>query len=201
MAMVGGFHEQARAHFESAIAVLDEAGATHASARLSARLGEIDFLEDRLEQGTERMERAFSLLAGEEPDVDLTALAAQLGRLHLFIGTYGLAAERLEFALGLAEKLHVPEQLTQALNSKAVLMDFLNRHEEAMALVTHALKIALENDRYTAATAPTTILGRFWSTRTDTRRLWRKSARRWNSPDATVIATSNCSCSLARLGC
>ena len=118
---------------------------------MSAGLGEIDFMEDRPEQGIDRMERAFSLLADEEPDSDLVTLAAQLGRLHLFDGTHGLAAERLEFALGLAEKLDLPEQLSQALNSKAVLLDFQERHEEARALVVHSLKVALDNDLYTAA--------------------------------------------------
>jgi tetratricopeptide (TPR) repeat protein len=151
MAVLGGSADRAKAHFEDAISAFDATGATHASARVSARLGEIDYMEQRLERGIERMERAFALLADEEPDADLATLAAQLGRLHLFSGAHDLAAERLEFALGLAEKLSLPEQLSQALNTKAVLMDFQGRREEAMALVEHALKVALDNDLSAAA--------------------------------------------------
>ena len=84
MAVFGGKHEEARAHFEEAISTLDSIGQTHASARVSARLGEIDYLEERLEQGIERMERAFTLLADEEPDADLASLAAQLGSCLLY---------------------------------------------------------------------------------------------------------------------
>ena len=60
-------------------------------------------MQERLERGIERMEKAFALLADEEPDADLATLAAQLGRLHLFSGAHELADSRLEFALGLAE--------------------------------------------------------------------------------------------------
>ena len=128
---------------------------------MSARLGEIDYLEERLEQGIERMERAFSLLADEEPDADLATLAAQLGRLHLFSGAHDLAAARIEFALVLAERLRLPEQLSQALNTKAVLLEFQGRHEEAMALVRHALKVALDNDLSASALRAYNNLGAF----------------------------------------
>ena len=86
MALVAVMTDDARAHFEAAISTLDGIADTHASARVSAHLGEVDFLQERLEQGIERMERAFSLLADEEPDADLATLAAQLARLHLFSG-------------------------------------------------------------------------------------------------------------------
>ncbi len=161
MAMVAVLTEDARAHFEAAISTLDAIGESHASARVSARLGEVDFLEERLEQGIERMERAFSLLAGEEPDADLATLAAQLGRLHLFSGAHDLAAARLEFALRLAERFRLPEQLSQALNTKAVLLEFQGRVEEAMALVRHALKVALDNDLSSAALRAYNNLGAF----------------------------------------
>jgi predicted ATPase/class 3 adenylate cyclase len=161
MAAMGGLHDKARAHFEEAISALDAIGETHASARVSARLGEIDFLQERLERGIDRMEVAFSLLADEEPDADLATLAAQLGRLHVFAGSHELAAARLEFALGLAETLKLPEQLSQALNTKAVLLAFQGRHEEAMALGRHALKVALDNDLAAAALRGYNNLGAF----------------------------------------
>jgi tetratricopeptide (TPR) repeat protein len=161
MALVAVLTDDARAHFEAAISTLDAIGETHASARVSARLGEVDFLQERLEQGIERMERAFFLLADEEPDADLATLAAQLARLHLFRGAHDLAAARVEFALALAERLRLAEQLSQALNTKAVLLDFQGRLEEAMALMRHALKVALDNDLSAAALRAYNNLGAF----------------------------------------
>ncbi|HMK97058.1 MAG TPA: adenylate/guanylate cyclase domain-containing protein [Acidimicrobiales bacterium] len=143
--------EEARAHYEAAISSLEGIGEVHAGARVSARLGEIDYVEGRLEQGIERMEKAFSRLADEAPDSDLAMLAAQLGRLHLFSGAHDLAAARLEFALTLAERFRLPEPLSQALNTKAVLLEFHGRHEEAMVLVQHSLKVALDHDLRLAA--------------------------------------------------
>ena len=160
MALLSG-SERASAHFESAISTLEAIGETHASARVSARLGEADFLQERLEHGVERMEAAFALLANEEPDADLATLAAQLGRLHVFTGAHELAAKRLEFALEMAETLMLPEQLSQALNTKAVLLAFQGRRQEAMALGRHALKVALENDLAAAALRAYNNLGAF----------------------------------------
>ncbi len=151
MALLGRRGEDARAHFEQAIALLDSIGDTHASARVSALLGEVDYIDQRLEQGIERMERAFSLLVDGEHDADLATLASQLGRLHLFAGTHELAAARLEFALSLAERFLLSEELSQSLNSKAVLLAFHDRIEEATVLLTHALKVALDHDLTGAA--------------------------------------------------
>ncbi len=151
MALSGGKGEEARAHFEQAITMFDAIGDSHASARLSARLGEVDYNDERLEQGIERMEKAFALLADEEPDADLASLASQLGRLHLFAGAHDLAGSRIEFALALAEKLRLPEQFSQGLNSKGVLLGFHDRVEEGNILLTHALKVALDHDLVPAA--------------------------------------------------
>ncbi|MGA2527917.1 MAG: adenylate/guanylate cyclase domain-containing protein [Acidimicrobiales bacterium] len=165
MALLSGDAVRASAHFEAAISSLEAIGETHASARVSARLGEADFFQERLEPGIARMEAAFALLADEEPDADLATLAAQLGRLHVFTGAHELAAKRLEFALGLAESLMLPEQLSQALNTKAVLISFQGRHEEAMALVRHALNVALDNDLSAAALRAYNNLGAFLAAR------------------------------------
>ena len=161
MAMLAGHVDDARAHFEAAISTLEGVGEMHSSARVSARLGEIDFVQDRLELGIERMERAFALLANEDPDADLVTLAAQLGRFHLFTGAHDLAARRLEFALGLAEAYQLSEQLAEALNTKAVLFEFQGRREEAMALIKHALEVALANDLSAAALRVYNNLGAF----------------------------------------
>ncbi len=151
MATQIGDRATARTHFERAISLLDLMGETHAGARVAAQLGEIDFHELHMTQGIERMEKAFALLSEDEPDADLATLAAQLGRLQLFSGSPEIARQRIEFALALAEKLELPEQFSQALNTKAVILEFQQRPREAMLLIRHALSVALSEGFSVAA--------------------------------------------------
>jgi tetratricopeptide (TPR) repeat protein len=122
MAFTGARPEAAGTHFEQAIALFDAAGETHARARVEARLAQIMWDRGRLEEGLERMDRSYQELSQEEPDADLAALAAQLGRFLFFAGRRDLAIERIESALELAESLSLPETFSQALNTKAILL-------------------------------------------------------------------------------
>jgi class 3 adenylate cyclase/tetratricopeptide (TPR) repeat protein len=151
MALARGRAAEARFHFERATNSFASAERVHAAARVTARLGEVDFAEGRLDKGIERMEQAFSLLVDDEPDEDLTSLAVQLGRLHLFHGDRDLAMERNEFALRCAELLMLPEQLSQAMNTKAVGLRYEGRRQEARLLLDYALRVALEHDLSSAA--------------------------------------------------
>ena len=65
------------------------------------------------------MDRSFELLSQDEPDADLAALAAQLGRFLFFGGQSELGRQRIEAALEMAESLALPEMFSQALNTKA----------------------------------------------------------------------------------
>ena len=141
--------------FEQAIERLEQAGRlfaaaddSHSSARVSARLGELMWQAGRLEEALERMEHAFARLAEDEHDADTAALAAELGRLHFFADNRERALERIEQALEIAETLRVPEVISQALNTKALI---LRRPEESLALLRHSLAVALEHDLVLAA--------------------------------------------------
>jgi len=139
--------EDARRHYERAIELREAAGQAHDAARVTARLGEIDLAEGQLEQAIERLEPAFELLGGGSPDPDVAALAAQLGRVHFLRGNIDAAAPIVEVALDMAEKLRLPELISQALNTKAALTAMHRGHmEEGLALVRHALAVALEAD-------------------------------------------------------
>jgi tetratricopeptide (TPR) repeat protein len=145
MARTGARSDDSAAHFETA-------GATHPAARVSARLAEILWQDrGRLEQGVQNMERAFDVLAREEPDEDLASLAAQLGRTLFFAGQSDLALQRIETALEIAEALGVPEIFSNALNTKAIIFASRGRKLEALALLPYALQIALDNDKPSAA--------------------------------------------------
>ena len=103
--------ERARVHLERAIELFEAEGLTHPAARVSARLGVVEWRSTQLDQALERMERAFEILSGDEPDEDLATLAAELGRLHFFRGDLELAERRIETAVEIAEFLWLPEVL------------------------------------------------------------------------------------------
>jgi len=139
-----GRHDVALAHLEQAIQLFRAEGDTHAVARATARLGQVLQNSARLAEAVPRLEEAFAFLAGDRPDADLAALAAELGRLNLFAGDHPAGLEKIELALEIAEALYLPEVLSQALNSKALLLE--RRAHESVGLMELALRIALEHD-------------------------------------------------------
>jgi predicted ATPase/class 3 adenylate cyclase len=151
MAAAGVRTAEASTHFAEALRLFEATGSAHPAARVSARLAEIMWDEGRLREGLASMDQAFQLLAEDEPDADLASLAAQIGRFTFFAGDADLATERLEFALQIAEDLDLPEVLSQALNTKSLVLASRARHREAHVLLRHALDVALEHDKPSAA--------------------------------------------------
>ena len=151
MARAGARVETAIAHFEQAMALFEAAGERHQAARVSARLGEAMWDQGKLIEPLEQMDAALALLSSEEPDADLAALAAQVGRFRFFSGDLPRAMERIETALRLAEELNLPDILSQALNTKGIVLVNSGRYVEGGALISFALDIALENDIPTEA--------------------------------------------------
>jgi class 3 adenylate cyclase/tetratricopeptide (TPR) repeat protein len=147
----GGRSADAKTLYESAMKLFESVDDGHSTARVSARLGDVDWEQGRLVEPVERMEEAFAVLSAEEPDEDLATLAAQLGRLHFFRGEMDVALPRIETALQIAETLALPEVISQALNTKALVLLYSGRREEPLALMKHALDVALENDMSAAA--------------------------------------------------
>ncbi|TML72040.1 MAG: zinc-ribbon domain-containing protein [Actinobacteria bacterium] len=143
--------EDAAAYFERAIALFEAEGASHPAARVSARLAESMWDRGRLEQGLETMDRAFEVLSREEPDADLASLAAQLARFSFFAGNLDLGLQRIETALDMAEALALPEVLSNALQTKALILAARGRENESLALLRCALEKALEHDKPSAA--------------------------------------------------
>jgi tetratricopeptide (TPR) repeat protein len=151
MAQRGGRASAARAHYERAVALFEERGATHPAARVSARLGEVMWDTGRLREALDRMDAALALLTAEEGDADVAALTAQIARFKFFSGEADVALERAETALDLAESLGLPEVLSHAINTKAMILSTCGRPGEAGALIRYALEVALEHDIPSAA--------------------------------------------------
>ena len=153
--------EVVAAHYERAIELFEAGGATHPAARVSARLAEIVWDRGRLEQGLENMNRAFDILSQEEPDEDLAALAAQLGRFAFFAGETELAVQRIEAALDIAEALLLPEVLSQALNTKGAMLAARDYAPAATTrLIEKDLDLILESARQLGVPLPMAALAR-----------------------------------------
>jgi class 3 adenylate cyclase/tetratricopeptide (TPR) repeat protein len=151
VAYAGARVEPSGTHYERAIELFEAAGGTHPAARVKARLAETLWDRGRLEHGLERMDQAYAVLSQEEPDADLAQLAAQLGRFSFFAGKHDVAIERIEAALEIAEALALPETLSHALNTKAIWLVAHGRKSEGLALLRHALEVATEHDKPSAA--------------------------------------------------
>jgi tetratricopeptide (TPR) repeat protein len=132
--------------YERARDLYEEAGDVHAAARASARLGEALWINDRPEEGADLMERALAVLADAEPDHDLAFLHAILGKVRFFLGQLDEAFTQIEIALDIAEAQWFPDVLSEALNTKGLILGTRGRHEEEQALLKHALTLALEGD-------------------------------------------------------
>jgi tetratricopeptide (TPR) repeat protein len=128
---------EARARFE-------DAGLPHDAARATARLSLALWALGRGEEALELLEPALTVLAQNEPDKNIAQLAAEAGRIHHFQGDDETAAKRIELALEIAEEHGFPAVLSEALNTKALLLR--GRPNESRALLREALAIALQHD-------------------------------------------------------
>jgi class 3 adenylate cyclase/tetratricopeptide (TPR) repeat protein len=151
IAHIGARPDDAASHYERAIVVYESASAIRSAARVRARRAEIQWERGRLEDALEDMNHSFEALSQEEPDESLASLAAQLGRFMFFAGQIDVALQRTETALEFAEALSLPEVLSQALNTKALVLYSRGRRHEGLALLRYALEIALQNDKPSSA--------------------------------------------------
>jgi predicted ATPase len=146
MAFKAGAMEAAARLFETSIALYEAEGETHATARVSARLGQVQGNTGRLAEAIERMERAYAVISEDEPDEDLALLVARLAHSHYFAGNAEFAAERVELALEIGESLSLPEVLVYGWTTKGILAVSQGRPEEARGLFKLALEHALEHE-------------------------------------------------------
>jgi tetratricopeptide (TPR) repeat protein len=152
-AFAAGHIEQGRERFERAGELFRSADVPHGAARVSAKLGELLWQGlNRLDDAVELMESSLAVLADDPEDEGVAMLMAQAGRLHYFRGELEIAATWIDRALDVAEKMVFPEVLSHALNTKSLIIKAQGHDEESLALLKHALDIALEHDLPTSAT-------------------------------------------------
>jgi class 3 adenylate cyclase/tetratricopeptide (TPR) repeat protein len=146
MAGFAGDPEAVKPIVEEAIAVYESEGDTHAAARASIVLGRFQGFSGRRDESLARLEQAFDVISTDEPDEDLAMLAAMLSRAYWFSGDLERAAERTELALDIAEAQRLTKPLVVALRAKSAVVHSRGHGEEAVALITRALEIALDHD-------------------------------------------------------
>jgi class 3 adenylate cyclase/tetratricopeptide (TPR) repeat protein len=151
MALSNTEYAEAERAFTEAEDLLDDAEEPRGIARLSGRLAQVEGLTGRGQAALERLEQAYAAVATDEPDPDVTDLAARLGQMYVYGGDFERAEEPLELALATAQAQRLPEPLVRALLAKSLLVRARGRPEEELALMRHALRYALENDLPEAA--------------------------------------------------
>jgi class 3 adenylate cyclase/tetratricopeptide (TPR) repeat protein len=149
MALAANDSAAAERALREARALFEDAGLPHDAARATAQLGVALWGLGRGEEALELLEPALAVLAEDEPDENVAQLAAEAGRIHHFQGDDETARQRIELALEIAEEHGFPAVLSDALNTKALLLR--GRPNESRALLREALAIALEHDLVTEA--------------------------------------------------
>ncbi len=136
------------------------------AARVSAKVAEAYWISNRVEEGIRRMDAAYVATAGTGSR-DAASLAAQLGRMRFFAAgddsSLQGALEPIEEALGVAEAGWMPDILSDAMNTKGLILNSLGRPEEGLGLLERALVVALENDAtWAAIRAFTNLSNEMW---------------------------------------
>jgi len=137
----GGRYADALAHYERAIELYRGEGEARRAAHATGAMGITMGFTGDLAGGAERMEEAFTALADDEPGEELAELAEALARHRTFLVEPAAAHERVERALEIAEALVLPNVLVHGLNTKHLLLEGDGRHEEALALLEHAIEL------------------------------------------------------------
>jgi class 3 adenylate cyclase/tetratricopeptide (TPR) repeat protein len=144
MAWRSGELARAKVHIETARELFDRLGDDRGVARSSVVYGDVLRFENRMEESITIMKQALEVLDGEQPDEATGMLAAQLGRTLYFTGRVDEALDVTDRALAMAEKMLLPSVMSQALNTKALILTSKTRPQEAILLLRHALEIALD---------------------------------------------------------
>jgi len=151
MAFDAGLVERGRDAFDRAIEIAEALGDDSLKARIEIPRAFMSTADGKLEDSVERLRWVLDVLSKEPPGADLAKAAAEFGRLTYFLGRPEEGLQHIEVALPIAERLFVPELLSQALNTKGIILRSMGRIQEAQALLRHALGLALEHDAASAA--------------------------------------------------
>jgi class 3 adenylate cyclase/tetratricopeptide (TPR) repeat protein len=131
-------------HLTEAITIFRGAGRALEEARASSKIADLLSYKGRMEEAVEVMERALEVFEASGDEAAMATVSVQLGRFLLFEGERERALECVELGLELAERLRLPEAISQGLNTKGIVLR--GRPQESIALMRGALAVAREHD-------------------------------------------------------
>ena len=164
LAMHAADYDRAAELLAESVALHEAAGATHAAARVSGRLAMVERWQGSYDGALERMERAYAVLADDEPDEDIGLLTARLGSAYVFRNDTERATAMLERASTIGEALGSPELIASAFVGRSMIALGAGRPEESTALLRQALVIALEHDLETLGNIYFNLSDRYFHT-------------------------------------
>jgi class 3 adenylate cyclase/tetratricopeptide (TPR) repeat protein len=145
LAMMADRFPDARERLREAVETFTAAGDHHSAARAAASLGVVLWNLDRSDEALETLRPAFDALVHESHDVEVGKLAAEIARIEFFAGEADRAREHIELAIDIAEEHDDPWLISNALNTKSLLLRATRPHERR-ALLHEALRVAEEHD-------------------------------------------------------
>ncbi|HWQ22781.1 MAG TPA: adenylate/guanylate cyclase domain-containing protein [Gaiellaceae bacterium] len=134
-----------------AVSLYESTGDLHAAARASGQLARFEWLQGRRTEAMERAERAFEIVGTDEPDAIQAGLAEQLATGYAYMADLDRAEERIDYALGIAEALVLPDVLTRGFVIKSQIALGRGRPEESAAFLEHGLELAREHEQWEQA--------------------------------------------------
>jgi tetratricopeptide (TPR) repeat protein len=143
-ALMAGDREAAERHLTDVIPIFGTTGLASEHAQASSKLGFVLLSSARIVEAVERMEEALAVFDDRGDEAAAATVAAQLARCHFFEGHRERALEYVERSLEVGEHLRLPEAVSQALNTKALLL--AHRPYESIALMRGALEVARDHD-------------------------------------------------------
>ena len=150
MAWLSGDLPGAKDHAEVARTLYERLGDVRGLARASITNADVLRYEGRLEEAISILKESLGVLEND-PDESTTMLAERTARSLMFIGRTSESLEMVERALSMAEKMDFPSVMSQALNTKSLILMALTRPQEGLLLLRAALQIALDNNLGEAA--------------------------------------------------
>ncbi len=145
-AALAGDRDQARQRFEQAAALFEARGEHRRAARVGVRVAETLYDQGRTNDALERLESAYAVLAGGEPDAALGGAELGLARVKMMLGRIDEAADHAEVASRIAQSVGDPTMVAETLINRSGVLSEQGRIQEALGLGEQALEVSLEHD-------------------------------------------------------
>jgi tetratricopeptide (TPR) repeat protein len=145
-ARLSGELEDSLTLLSAAVELLEAAGLTREAAQVDGLAAEALQQLGRFDEASERVDRAYAAVDDGSEDAAIATLAASKSGIAFMRHDLDAALEHGETALRIADGRRLGSVLVTALITKANVLSERGRPAESTALLTHAVKLAVEQD-------------------------------------------------------